>query len=50
MNYLYKTTFFEETPEDQFKAKIISVEQLIFPNFFNFILFELQVFEKEGGQ
>ncbi len=26
MNYLYKTTFFEEIPEDNFKAKTISVE------------------------
>jgi hypothetical protein len=25
--------FFEETPEDNFKAKTISIEKLIFPNF-----------------
>jgi hypothetical protein len=26
MNYLYKMAFFEEAPEDNFKAKIISME------------------------
>jgi hypothetical protein len=50
MNYSYKQLFFKETPEDNFKAKIISMEELIFPNFLTLQLFELQAFQTEGGQ
>jgi hypothetical protein len=34
-----KQLFLEETPEDNFKAKKISVEKLFFGIFFNFIIF-----------
>jgi hypothetical protein len=39
MKQLFKMAFFEETPKHNFKAKIISVEQLIFPDFISFIIF-----------
>ncbi len=47
--YLYKTALFDEAPEDNFKAEIISLEKLINPNFFNFITFWAKDHQEEGG-